>query len=82
MRAFGPGARLRRSRNDDAATAIAAFGTQVDDPVGFGDNVQVVFDDDDTVAGFNQAVQDADEFFDISHVQPDCRFVQHVERAF
>src|SRR6266404_4525565 len=29
----------------DAAAAVAAFGTQVDDPIRFGHDVEIVFDD-------------------------------------
>jgi len=35
---------------DDAAAAFAAFGAQVDDPVGLLDYVEVVLDDEDGVA--------------------------------
>ena len=38
-----------------------------------------MFDDDDAVAGIDQAVQDVDEFFHVLHVQADGGFVEHVE---
>ena len=41
---------FRRAGRDDAAAAIAAFGTEVDDPVGGLDHVEVVLDHDDRVA--------------------------------
>ena len=39
--------------------AVAGFGAQVDHPVGRGDHVEVVLDDDDGVAQVGQAVEDA-----------------------
>ena len=35
---------------DDGAAVLAAFGADVDDPVGGGDDVEVVLDDDDGIA--------------------------------
>ncbi len=32
---------------DDAAAVFAAFGAEVDDPVGVADHVEIVLDDDD-----------------------------------
>ncbi|AVO41177.1 hypothetical protein C6571_07650 [Simplicispira suum] len=48
---------LRRSHAHHGATAGAALGPHVDDPVGRLDHVQVVLDDDDGVAGVAQLVQ-------------------------
>ena len=31
-----------RARDDDLTTLVAAFGTQIDDPVGAADHVEVV----------------------------------------
>ena len=67
--------------DDDAAAAGAAFRAQVDHPVGLGDHVQVVLDDDDAVAAVDQPVQHADQLLHVGHVQPDRRLVQHVQRA-
>jgi len=43
-----------------------ALRAQVDDPVRFGHDVKIVFDDDDTVAGAHQALQHLDEAFSTS----------------
>jgi hypothetical protein len=61
------------------AAGIAA--AEVDDPVGLGDQVQVVFDHQHALAAIDQAVQHADEFSHVLHVQADSRFVQHIERV-
>ena len=39
-----------------------------DDPVGFGDDIEIVLDDDHGIAGVNQAMQHADQFLDVRHV--------------
>ncbi len=41
---------LRRAGGEDAPAAVAAFGPEIDDPVGGLDDIQVVFDDDNGVA--------------------------------
>ena len=48
---------LRRALGDDAPAAFAALGSQVDDPVGGLDDVEVVLDDDDRVAFVAQRVR-------------------------
>ena len=41
---------LGRALRDDAAAAFAAFGAEIDDPVGLFDDVEMVLDDEDGVA--------------------------------
>ena len=55
----------------------SAFRAGVDD--GFGDDVEVVFDQYDAIARSDKAVQDVDELFDVGHAQANGRFVEHVE---
>ena len=69
-----------RALEDDAAAAAAALGPEVDDPVGLGDDVEVVLDDHHGVAGVDQPVQHADQLLDVGHVQADGGLVEHVER--
>jgi hypothetical protein len=59
----------------------AAFRAEVDDPVGFGHHVEVVLDHHHRVAAVDQAVQHADQLFDVGHVQADRRLVEDVERV-
>ena len=61
--------------------ASPAFRPEVDDPVGLGDHVEIVLDDDDRVAGVDQAVQHAHQLLDVGHVQADGRLVEDVERV-
>jgi hypothetical protein len=64
---------------NDPAAGVAGLGAEIDDPVGLGDQVQVVLDHQDRMAGVDQAVQDADEALDVGHVQADGRLVEDVE---
>jgi hypothetical protein len=83
---FSTSERLRHHRSGapahhHAATGVATFRAQVDDPVGLGDHVQVVFDHHHAVAAVHQAVQHADELFHVGHVQAHGGLVQHVQRV-
>ena len=66
---------------DEVAAFGAGFGADVDEVVGFGEDVGVVFDDDDGVAFVDEAVEDADEAFHVGHVQADGGFFDGVEVA-
>jgi hypothetical protein len=52
---------LRRPRGHDLAAAVAAFGAEVDDPVGGFDDFEIVLDDHHGVAGVDQLVQHLQE---------------------
>ena len=47
---FYAGDQFGRTLCDDAAAAFAAFGTEVDDPVGLFDDVEMMLDDEHGVA--------------------------------
>ena len=49
----------------DAPAAVPAFGAEVYHPIGFGNHVQIVFDDDHAVASAHQAVQHANQLVDV-----------------
>src|SRR6266705_1296363 len=51
MRRGDGGHRLRRAFGDDLAAGVAAFGPEVDDPVGALDDIEMMLDDQDGVAG-------------------------------
>ncbi len=71
---------------DDFSTSAAASGPEIDDPVGAFDDVEVVFDDDERVAGVPQSDQDTEQGFDVGEMQAGGRLVEKVEgppgRAF
>lgn len=59
----------------DPSAVVAGVGAKVDDPVGAGDDVQVVFDDDRGPAAVDDAVEDGDEVVDVGQVQTAGRSV-------
>ena len=81
MRRGGCGKILGRALQYHAAAAVAALGSEVDDPVGLRHDVEVVLDHQHRVAGVDQAMQHADQLLDIGHVQADGRLVEDVERV-
>ena len=65
----------------DLAAVLARAGADVDDPVGGGDGVLVVLDDDERVAEVAQPGQGLDEPVVVALVQPDARLVEDVQDA-
>src|SRR5690348_12120140 len=66
---------------DDVAAGVAAFGAEIDDPVGGLDDFEVVLDDEDRVAGGDERVQHVEELVDIGEMQPGCRLIQNIKGA-
>ena len=60
-------------------TGFAAFRTEIDDPIGFRDDVKIVLDDDDRVTGIHQPVEYAHQLGHIRHVQADSWLVEHIQ---
>ena len=60
---------------DHPSTRIATARTEVDDPVGGGDRVEVVLDEDDGVAGLDEQVQLSQQQGDVGRVEARRRFV-------
>src|SRR2546425_7128259 len=78
---FGAGDELGRALGDDAAAAFAAFGAEVNDPIGLLDDVEVVLDDEHGVAEIDEALQDVEELSNVIEVQAGGGLVENVERA-
>ncbi len=78
---FCAGDEFGRALGDDAAATFAAFGAEVDDPVGLLDDVEMVLDDEHGVAEIDEALQDVEEFSDIVEVQAGGGLVEDVEGA-
>src|SRR6266567_5137215 len=62
---------------DDAPAGLAAFGSEVNNPVRLLDDVEVVLDDDDGVAEACQAMEHVEQQFHVVEVEPRGRFVQN-----
>ena len=73
---------FRRAFGDQQATGVAAFGAEVDQPVAGTDDVEVVFNDDERVAVFQQAAHGAHEFGDVVKVQARGGLVEQEQHAF
>jgi hypothetical protein len=72
---------LGRAHGDDLAAAVAAFGTEVQQPVGGLHDVEVMLDDDHGVALVDQLVQHFQQLLGVLEVQAGGRLVEDVERA-
>ena len=69
-----------RTGGDDPPAFVAGFRSEVDDPVGGLDDVEVVLDADDGVAEIHQAMQDVEQLPEVVKVQAGGGFVEDVER--
>src|SRR5580704_5089016 len=72
---------LGRALCDDAAAFVAAFGTEVNDPVGLFDDVEMVLDNQHGVAERDEAVQHVEQFLHVVKVQPGGWLVENIQRA-
>src|SRR4030042_504923 len=72
---------LRGALGDHAATFVAALWSQVYDPVGTLDYVQVVLDDDDRIPSVHQLVEHFQQVPNVLKVQSSGRLVEDVEGA-
>ncbi len=66
---------------DDGAAALAAFGAEVDEPLGALDVVEVVLDDEDGIALVDEAVDAVEQVVDVGEVEAGGGFVESVERV-
>ena len=64
----------------DFAAFDTALWTEVDHPIGRFDNVQVVLNDNDSVALFDQRVEHFEQLAHVLEVQPGGGLVEDVER--
>ena len=71
---------FRGALGDQFSARGAPFGSQVDNPIGGLDQLQVVLDEDDAVAGVHQALEHPQQAGDIAQVQAGGRLVEQVKR--
>lgn len=71
---------LRRARGDELSAAFAGFGTEVDHPVRGFDDVEIVLDDQQRVAGVHQALENFQQPAHVVEVQAGGGFVEQEER--
>jgi len=73
---FGGGGR------HDLSSLVAAFGTEVDHPVGGGNHVEVMFDHQHGLTVEHQTTEDFQKLADVVEVKPRGGFVKYVEMPF
>ncbi len=64
---------------DDVTAAVAAFGTEVDDPVGGLDDVEIVLDDDEGATAVKELAEGCEELGDVIEVEAGGGLVEDVE---
>ncbi len=47
---------------DEISSSIATFDTDVDDGISIGDDIEIVLDDEDTIALLDERIEDVEEF--------------------
>ena len=70
-----------RAGEQQIPALLARAGAQIDHVIGGGDRVRIVLDDQNRVAEVAQALQDVDQAMRVARMEPDGRFVEHVQRA-
>ena len=66
---------------DDPAAVVAGARAEVDDPVGMRHDRLVVRDDNDRLAGVDEAIEQAEQLLDVGEMQPGGRLVEDVDAA-
>ena len=72
---------VARVANSYTGQFLAPFGPEVDDPVRGLDDVEVVLDDEQAVAGLQELPEGRQQLRDVVEVQPGRRFVENVEQT-
>src|ERR1035441_3621470 len=78
---LAPGDGFGRPLGYDLAAGITAFRPEINDPIGSLDDIQVVFDDNEGVAGSPQFEQDFEQLGDIVELEAGGGLIQNIERA-
>src|SRR5271167_1564728 len=72
---------LRRADGDDPAAAVAAFRTQIHDPIRSLDHIEVVFNHDNRIALVAQTLQYDQQLSNVREMQTRGRFIENVQGA-
>src|SRR3990167_7677415 len=69
---------FRSPHRDDLSPFVPSFGSEIDDPVGRLDDVEIVLDDDDRVPLVDKLVEDVQEHPDVFEVEARRRLIEDV----
>src|SRR5512133_97590 len=72
---------LRRSSGDNLPATISTVRTEVDDPIGGLDHVEIVLDDEHRVSSIDESMQYVEQHANVFEVQTSRGLVEDVERA-
>src|ERR1043166_7858991 len=72
---------LRGTESNELPAMFTALRTQIDDPVGALDHLQIMFDHHDCVPGIPELHQDLQQFFNVGEMQSGRWFVENVNSA-
>ena len=73
-----PGNLLGSTGSDYAPSFFPSFGAEVNNVISRLDDIQVMFDNQDTVAGIRQAGEDIKQLPNISKMEPGSRLVENI----
>src|SRR5438270_13634448 len=72
---------LRVTGGDHLAAHVAALGSQVDQPVGGFDDIEVVLDNQQRRSRLKQFAKGGQQLSDVVKMQPGCWLIEDVENA-
>ena len=73
---------LWRTGNNQVATLVTSFRTEVDDIVGAFDDIKIMLDDNQRVPSLNECIESMKQSLDIMEVQTGGRLVEDEEGRF
>ena len=73
---------FRGAGRDDLASVDAGVWAEIDEVVAVRDDIEVVFDDDEGVAGVDEFVEVGEEAGDVIKVKTDGWFIKDIKGAF
>ena len=72
---------LRRALSNNLSTPVSGFRAEINHPIRAFDDVKVVLDDDDRMAGIHESLEDFEENADVVEVQAGSGFVEEEQRG-
>ena len=76
MRDFVSRDRFGRSFDDNSSAGFATFRPQINHPIRFSNQIEVVLNHDDRMTGVNKPLKNIDEPLHVGHVQSNRRFFE------